>query len=137
VPTTLHPSINKSLHKISSTSGCRSVGIVPSRNTGHGVCLFFLFECNGTDLPENVAKLVNAATHGRGALDFPRRRCRTTLAYVCPGVSHWKPTRPFISRREHLHMATPVTGPNSVPSLYDSSWITVPRMVECVYEYEE
>jgi hypothetical protein len=33
-----HPSIHKSWHQISSTSGGRSVGIVRSRTKGHGVC---------------------------------------------------------------------------------------------------
>jgi hypothetical protein len=37
---TRHPSIHKSWHYISSTSGGRSVGIVRSRTKGHGVCLF-------------------------------------------------------------------------------------------------
>jgi hypothetical protein len=38
--TTRHPSIHKSWHKTSSTSGGRSVGIVRLRTKGHGVCLF-------------------------------------------------------------------------------------------------
>jgi hypothetical protein len=40
--TTRHPSIHKSWHKISSTSGGHSVGIVRLRTKGHGVRLFFL-----------------------------------------------------------------------------------------------
>jgi hypothetical protein len=35
-----HPSFYKSWHKISSTSGGRSVGIVRLWTKGHGVCLF-------------------------------------------------------------------------------------------------
>jgi hypothetical protein len=40
------------------------------------------------------------------------------LAYGCPGVLPWKPTRSMdwscISRRQHLNMTTPVTEPDSV-----------------------
>jgi hypothetical protein len=36
--TTRHPSIHKSWHYISSTSGGRSVGIVPLRTKGYAVC---------------------------------------------------------------------------------------------------
>jgi hypothetical protein len=36
-----HPSIHKSWHYISSTSGGRSVGIVRLRTKGHGVCFVF------------------------------------------------------------------------------------------------
>jgi hypothetical protein len=74
--------------------------------------------CYGTAVPENVTKLVNATTRRRGGVHFPTRWCPATLAYGCPEVPQSKPTRSIdwscISRRQHLHMATPVTGPDSV-----------------------
>jgi hypothetical protein len=41
VLTTRQPSIHKSWHYISPTSGGRSVGIVRSRTKGHGVCFVY------------------------------------------------------------------------------------------------
>jgi hypothetical protein len=75
-------------------------------------------ECYRTDVPENVTELVNATTRRRG-VHFPTRWCPTTVAYGCPGVPQWIPTRSMdwscISHRQHLlHMATLVTGPDSV-----------------------
>jgi hypothetical protein len=43
--TTRHPSIHKSWHQISPTSGSCSVGIVHLRTKGHGVCFVFASMC--------------------------------------------------------------------------------------------
>jgi hypothetical protein len=57
--TTRHPSIHKSWHQFSPTSGGRSVSIVRLRTKGHRACFFFYF---GIYIPVGLCLLSNEVT---------------------------------------------------------------------------